>query len=95
MGSIQSRLLAIGYRTPSQRDNCRNCAKSVLIRDAMPWPERECKLYGFRTKDMAVCSKHEPKVLAQPHLVNCDACPGRGTGCEMGHCAKGGDVEVQ
>jgi len=92
MGSIQSRLLAIGYRTPAQRDNCRNCAKSVQITKDVAWPETECGRYGFRTKPMAVCNQHEPKGRAQPNLVNCDSCPGHGSGCEVGRCANGGAV---
>lgn len=90
MGSIQSRLLAIGYRTPAQRDNCRNCANSVQITKGVEWPETECWRYGFRTKPMAVCNQHEPKVRAQSTPVNCDACPGHGSGCETARCLKGG-----
>jgi hypothetical protein len=59
MGSIQSCKLAIGYRSPLERDGCHNCANvrkvGAGLRDIA---FRECGLHGFMVAATAICNKH-------------------------------------
>ena len=61
MGSIQSRHIAIGYRSPAHRDSCRTCAHSVKVPMSKYWSDFGCGLHGFATSPMAICDKYRPK----------------------------------
>lgn len=63
MGSIQSRQMAIGYRTPGSRPSCGNCAHvekrrvPTFLGDTTRW---DCLRYGFQVMNLAVCNRHAP-----------------------------------
>lgn len=59
MGSIQSCKLAIGYRSPLERDGCHNCANGRTVPSGFhKGGYRECGLHGFMVAAMAICNKH-------------------------------------
>ena len=67
MGSIQSRQVAVGYQTASQRPSCCNCKHGAEVTEERAFQLEgarwECNRYGFRVTAKATCNRHEPKGL--------------------------------